>query len=84
MFWRPLAKEKRSGGLGKGSVAGLAVITLNASPGPAKLANIVLRLTFLKLPVVPTSFIWTKISALGKLLHLSPSGSFAQVYLILY
>jgi hypothetical protein len=44
----------------------------------------VLRLTFLKLPVVRTSFIWTKISALGKLLHLSPSGSFAQVYLILY
>jgi hypothetical protein len=79
-----LAEENRSGGLCESSMAGLALVTLNASPGPAILANIPLCLTVLKLPVVRTGFVWTKISAFGKLLHLSPSRLFAMVYSTCY
>ena len=77
MLWCTLAEENRSGGPCKGSAAGLALVTLNASPCLTILANIPLFLTVLKLPVVRAGFVWTKIPGFGKLLHLFPSRLFA-------
>jgi hypothetical protein len=74
---RPLAKENGAGRGGKGVTATLALVALDPASGFAELANIRLVLIGLKPPIVGTGFVWTKITWLGKLFHLSPSDLFA-------
>src|SRR4030067_3678572 len=71
-----LAIEDRPGGFGKGSTASLTAKSLLPVAGFAEFFKVLL-LTALKLSIVWTGFIWTKISRFGKLLHLSPSDWYA-------
>lgn len=71
-----LAVEDRPGGGGKGAFARPVPLVLHSLPGFAELDCVPL-LIILQLPLVLTSFIWTKIAGFRKLFHLSPSKWFA-------
>ncbi|MCB0263072.1 MAG: hypothetical protein KDH98_07965 [Calditrichaeota bacterium] len=69
-IWNTTAETKGTSGLGKGQMTALALKTLSACAGLAKLLEVALTFTLYS-TILRTGFIWTKATNYCKLVHYS-------------